>query len=156
MGRRWVRGTDEKANPMSSWVISSNPKTYNTEDSLAANDKIMDWVTNNNFEVGDTIYVYEVIPPRGRGRIVYETTVIKTDLSFGEKLNDREFWAGHVYPKDIAKAKFSRLKLATELNSDGLSLKALKEHGFTAPQGHAHLLDNSPDLLAYIESRFSL
>lgn len=140
---------------MSSWVISSNPKTYNAEGSLAANDKVMDWVTNNKFEVGDTVYIYEVIPPRGRGGIVYKTTVTKTDISFAEKLKDREFWSDHVYPKNITQAIFSRLKLASELNSDGLSLKALKEHGFTAPQGQAYLLDNSPKLLAYIESQFS-
>ncbi len=141
---------------MSSWVISSNPETYNAKGSLAANDKLMDWVTTNNFEAGDTVYIYEVIPPRGRGGIVYKTTVTKTNLSFEEKLKDHEFWPGHAYPNDVTRARFSRLKLASELNSYGLSLKVLKEHGFTAPQGHAYLLDNSPKLLAYIESQFSL
>jgi 5-methylcytosine-specific restriction protein A len=50
---------------MSSWVISSNPNTYNAKDSFAENFEV-DWVTNNKFTVGDIVYVYEVTPPRGR------------------------------------------------------------------------------------------
>lgn len=56
---------------MSTWVIASNPATYNAEGSLEASGQ-MDWVTNNKFELGDIVYVYEVIPPRGRGGIVHK------------------------------------------------------------------------------------
>ena len=36
---------------MSTWVIASNPATYNAEASLDTNGQ-MDWVTNNKFELG--------------------------------------------------------------------------------------------------------
>lgn len=116
----------------------------------------VDWVTKNNFEVGDIIYIYEVIPPRGRGGIVYKTEVIKTHLSREEKLDDRRFWSGQVYPKNLTQqTRFSRLKLISEPTSDGLSLEVLKERGFTAPQSLAYTLDKKPDLLSYIQKHFN-
>lgn len=78
---------------MSTWVIASNPATYNAEASLQTNGQ-MDWVTNNKFEVGDFVYVYEVIPPRGRGGIVYKLEVVADDITMATKIDDRRFWAG--------------------------------------------------------------
>ena len=37
---------------MSTWVIASNPATYNAEGSLEANGQ-MEWVMHNKFELGD-------------------------------------------------------------------------------------------------------
>jgi hypothetical protein len=139
---------------MSSWVISSNPNTYNAKDSFAENFEV-DWVTNNKFTVGDIVYVYEVTPPRGRGGIVYKTKVIKTNLSLDNKLNDRKYWQGQDYPTNITEqTRFSRLKLISKPNGNGLSLKELKKQGFTAPQGRAYLLDEKIDLLSYIQNHF--
>ena len=139
---------------MSIWVISSNPATYDARRSLMENAE-MDWVTKNHFAVGDIVYVYEVIPPRGRGGIVYKTQVIKTNLSLVNKIDDRNYWSGRVYPKNITEhTRFSRLKLTGEPKSDGLSLKELRERGFTAPQGLAYLLEEKPVLLSYIQSHF--
>jgi hypothetical protein len=139
---------------VSSWVISSNPATYKAKRSLEENGE-MDWVTKNNFAVGDTVYVYEVISHKGRGSIVYKTKVIKTNLLLKEKLDDREFWPGHTYPRNITElTRFSRLKLVSEPNGNGLSLGALKEYSFTAPQGQAYLLDKKPVLLSYIQKHF--
>lgn len=139
---------------MSSWVISSNPTTYDAKSSLIENGE-MDWVTKNNFAVGDIVYIYEVIPPRGRGGIVYKTKVIKTNLSLKEKLDDRRYWSGQTYPKNITgQTIFSRLKLIAEPSGGGLSLEEVKERGFTAPQGSAYRIVEP--LKAYIESFFQV
>ncbi|OGL23559.1 hypothetical protein A2791_01820 [Candidatus Saccharibacteria bacterium RIFCSPHIGHO2_01_FULL_46_30] len=136
---------------MSTWVIASNPATYNAEASLQTNGQ-MDWVTNNKFEVGDFVYVYEVIPPRGRGGIVYKLEVVADDITMATKIYDRRFWAGSIYPKDLESfPRIFRLKLLGEAEDGVISLKELKKRGFTAPQGLANSLDTNPALIEYIE-----
>ena len=136
---------------MSYWVISSNPvTTYNVEASLQANGQL-DWVTNNRFKLGDIVYVYEVIPPRGRGGIVYKLEVVADNITMDTKIDDRQFWAGGVYPKDLASfPRIFRLKLKGEAEDGVIPLKELKYRGFTAPQ-IAYSLDTKPALIEYIE-----
>lgn len=141
---------------MRSWVIPSNPTAYLFRRSMAKNGHV-DWVTRNKFEVGDTVYVYEVIGSPNGGGIIYKTEVIMTGLSLGDKFGDIEFWSGQIYPQYITEqTKFSRLKFISEPNCEGLSFEALKEHNFTAPQSKAHILDKKPDLLSYIQNHFSV
>ncbi len=136
---------------MSTWVIASNPATYNAEGSLDANGQ-MDWVTGNKFELGDIVYVYEVIPPRGRGGIVYKLEVVADDITMATKIDDHQFWAGGVYPKDLDSfPRIFRLKLRGEAEGGVIPLKKLKQRGFTAPQGLANSLDANPVLIEYIE-----
>lgn len=138
---------------MNTWIMSCNPQVYDHAASFKRNGYI-DWVGTNKFEDGDTVYIYEVTPPRGRGAIVYKAEVATADLPPEEKTDDRIFWSGGTYPKNYSTSKFSRLNLVEEKNDDMLSLQALKPLGFTPPQGHAHQLDKKPDLLSYIRSRF--
>ena len=136
---------------MSTWVIASNPATYNAEGSLEASGQ-MDWVTNNKFELGDIVYVYEVIPPRGRGGIVHKLEVVADDITMATKIDDRKFWAGGVYPKDLDSfPRIYRLKLVGDAEDGVITLKRLKARGFTAPQGLANSLDTNPALIEYIE-----
>lgn len=135
---------------MSTWVIASNPATYNAEGSLDANGQ-MDWVTGNKFELGDIVYVYEVIPPRGRGGIVYKLEVVADDITMTTKIDDHQFWAGGVYPKDLDSfPRIFRLKLVGEADNGVIALAKLKKRGFTAPQGLANSLTNVA-LIEYIE-----
>lgn len=136
---------------MSTWVIASNPATYNAEGSLRANGQ-MDWVTSNKFETGDIVYVYEVIPPRGRGGIVYRLEVIADDITMATKIDDRGFWGGGFYPKNLDSfPRIFRLKLVGEAVDGVIALAKLKQRGFTAPQGLANSLDANPALIEYIE-----
>jgi hypothetical protein len=136
---------------MTTWVIASNPATYNAEGSLESNGQ-MDWVTNNKFELGDVVYIYEVIPPRGRGGIVYKLEVVADDITMATKIDDRKFWGGGVYPKDLDSfPRIYRLKLVGEAEDGVIALKRLKARGFTAPQGLANSLDTNPALIEYIE-----
>lgn len=136
---------------MSTWIISTNPvKTYNAESSLRTNGQ-MDWVTNNKFKIGDTVYVYEVIPPRGRGGIIYKLEVVADDITMATKIDDRKFWANGVYPSDLASyARIFRLKIIGEAKDGVIPFQKLKQHGFTAPQ-IAYTLDTNPVLIEYIE-----
>lgn len=139
---------------MTSWVISSNPETYDAKEAFVDSNEV-DWVTKQSFEIGDIVYIYEVIPPRGRGGIVYKTKAIKTNIPFNDKLEDRKYWAGQNYPKNMSQqTRFIRLSLISELNIKELSLESLKAYDFTPPQGLAHVLDKKPRLLSYIQSEF--
>ena len=141
---------------MSTWVSSNNPTTtYRAEDSLKANGE-MDWIVTSNFQVGDTVYIYEVLPPRGRGGIVYKTTVTQTGVTLDTKIDDREYWIGGDYPKYItSETRFNRLKLVAVPRDGIIPYKKLKEEGFTAPQFKAHSLDHKPHLLNCIQEYFS-
>lgn len=136
---------------MSTWVISTNPvKTYNAEASLRANGQ-MDWVTNNKFKLGDIVYVYEVIPPNGRGGIIYKLEVVADDITMATKIDDRKFWANGAYPNDLdSYARIFRLKIVGEAEDGVIPLQKLKQRGFTAPQ-IAYTLDANPVLMEYIE-----
>jgi intein/homing endonuclease len=139
---------------MSSWVISSNPETYDAKEAFVESNEV-DWVTKQNFEVGDLVYIYEVIPPRGRGGIVYKTKVTRTNILFDDKLEDRKHWSGQNYPKNMnQQTRFIRLSLISELNTKELTLESLKAYYFTPPQGLAHVLEKKPRLLSYIQSVF--
>lgn len=136
---------------MSTWVISCNPvKTYNVEASLQANGQL-DWVTNNKFKLGDIVYVYEVIPPNGRGGIIYKLEVAADDITMATKIDDRKFWAGGVYPSDLdSYSQIFRLKIVGEAEDGVIPLARLKKRGFTAPQ-IAYTLDSNIPLIEYIE-----
>lgn len=133
------------------WVISTNPiTTYNAEASLRSNGQ-MDWVTSNKFKLGDIVYVYEVLPPRGRGGIVFKLIVVADDITMATKIDDRKYWAGGVYPKNLdSYPRIFRLKLIGEAENGVISLAKLKQRGFTAPQ-IAYTLDKNPVLIEYIE-----
>lgn len=136
---------------MSNWVIASNPATYNAEGSLQTNNQ-MDWVTSNKFAIGDVVYVYEVIPTRGRGGIVYKLEVLADDITMATKIDDRQFWGGGVYPKGLESfPRIFRLRLIGEAEDGVIPLSKLKKRGFTAPQGLANSLDAHPALVEYIE-----
>lgn len=136
---------------MSTWVIASNPATYNAEGSLDANGQ-MDWVTRNKFELGDIVYVYEVIPPRGRGGVVYKLEVVADDITMATKLDDHQFWADGVYPKNLDSfPRIFRLKLVGKAENGVIPLKKLKARGFTTPQGLANQIDGNMQLIEYIE-----
>lgn len=140
---------------MSNWVLSSNPTTYNLKNAFLDNHEV-DWVTKQKFGVGDMVYIYEVIPPRGRGGIVYKAEVVDTGISMKDKFDDRNYWANQIYPKNFTEStRFIRLRFLEESNSGNLSLRALRDYGFSAPQGSAHLLDNKRSLLKHIQSQFS-
>lgn len=136
---------------MSTWVISTNPiKTYNAEASLRANGQL-DWVTSNKFKLGDIVYVYEVIPPNGRGGIVYKLEVVADNITMTTKIDDRKFWAGGVYPKNLdSYPRIFRLKVVGEAENGVIPFEKIKQRGFTAPQ-IAYTLDSKPALIEYIE-----
>lgn len=68
------------------------------------------------------------------------------------KIDDRKFWAGDVYPKDLESfSRIFRLKLLGEAEDGVIKLAKLKQLGFTAPQGLANSLDANPALIEYIE-----
>jgi hypothetical protein len=141
---------------MSNWVLSNNPTTtYRAKQSLETDDGVMDWIARNKFEIGDVVYIYEVLPPNGRGGIVYKTEVTLTGLTLDTKIDDRECWVGGDYPEYITdRTRFNRLKLIGGPANGKIPYSELKEVGFIAPQVGAHRVDSKPSLLKFIEKRF--
>ncbi len=139
---------------MSVWVISSNPTSYDAIGALTE-DREMDWIANKKFMIGDTVYIYEVVPPRGRGGIVYETEVTETNIRFKDKIDDRKRWQGQAYPASITEqSKFSRLKYIGEPAGGVILLKTLREFGFAPLQRGDAAASVTESLKTYIELSF--
>ena len=83
---------------MSKWVLSSNSTTtYRAGDWIGDGISEMDWISRNNFELGDRVYTYEVLLNNGRGGIVYKTIVVDTNRTLTNKIDDAEYWIGGAY-----------------------------------------------------------
>jgi hypothetical protein len=144
---------------MNHFVISSNPAdVYRAKDWLDDGNIQVDWISaaKNPLEVGDVVYIYEVVPRRGgRGGIVYMTKVIQTNLSLKDKFDDREYWVGRDYPIYIKENTiFNRLELISTPNNGVLPLAALQKFGFHPPINGAQSLDMNQNLLHYVEEHF--
>lgn len=144
---------------MNHFVISSNPAdVYRARDWFDDGNKEVDWISakKNPLEVGDIVYIYEVVPNRGgRGGIVYKTKVVQTGLTIRIKFDDRFYWVGGNYPHYIdEKTTFNRLEVIGIPMNGLLSLSELKEFGFHPPINGAQLIKFDSSLLHFIEKSF--
>jgi len=144
---------------MNHFVISSNPvEVYRAKDWFDDGNTQVDWISavKNPLEVGDVVYIYEVVPKRGgRGGIVYKTKVIRTNLSLKNKFDDRTYWIGGDYPIYIKENTiFNRLELVSTPSNGVLPLSALRKFNFHPPVNGAQSLDVDPELVHYIEEHF--
>lgn len=144
---------------MSNFVISSNPvDVYRARDWFDDGNNQVDWIsaTKNPLEIGDSVYIYEVIPSRGgRGGIVYKTKVIQINLTLQNKFDDNIYWAGGDYPIYIKNSTtFNRLELISTPKNNLLPLTSLQNFGFHPPIKGAQSLDANLGLLHFIEEHF--
>lgn len=61
---------------------------YDHKSSFEKNAYI-DWKQTVNYEIDDIVYIYSTRPI---GRVQYKTRVVKTNMSFDETRDDKEFW----------------------------------------------------------------
>ena len=128
------------------WIIPSNIATYDVISAFRKFTEI-DWRQSVNYRIGDIVYIYCAKPYQ---RIMFQTKVIKVNVTFQDTIDDKEFWTD---TKEIELAKnrtYARLKLIQAVDTDRLSLRCLLENGLkTAPQGPLSIPEQ---LEAYIKS----
>lgn len=73
---------------MTNWVIISNNNYYRLEDLLLRQDTIA-WRQNENFEKGDSIYVYSTKPA---ARMTYKMVCTDANLPTSKFIDDEEYW----------------------------------------------------------------
>ena len=130
------------------WMISANSKMYDHAGSFAANGFI-DWRQRAKYSIGDLVYIYCTRPFK---RVMYKCEVAKHSMPFSECVDDANFWMDVDEYKKSKGGLYARLKLLEQVNTDRLSLDALKIHGLSAaPQGPIKI---SPKLHAYIDRFF--
>lgn len=134
------------------WIIAANGKMYNHKTSFEKRGYI-DWRQTANFEVGDIIYIYSTAP---LSKVEYKCIVEKTNISFEDITDDREFWMDKDEYEKSQYGYYSRLRLLQFIDTDKLSLANLKEHGLkAAPQGPTRLMNDRISVADYIEEHFT-
>lgn len=131
------------------WFYQANPTLFNHELCFEENGFI-DWHQNGRkHEVGDIVFVYISETDK---RIKYRAKVVKTDMSFEEKINDSKYWTED---KEDREAKYVRLELIDECDSELLSLDNLIKHGYkVGPVRPFELNEKYSELVNYINSVF--
>lgn len=99
------------------WIIPANPRKYNHINSILSNG-LIDWSQKNNFEVGDTIYVYLGKPV---SRISILCVVTDINILYSKKTDDKDYWYDLKEYETSKSIKYCRLTLKKILHYDGLS-----------------------------------
>ena len=73
---------------MTHWIIPSNNKFFRLDDLLKEHE-IITWRQKNNFEAGDTIYIYSSSP---QSRISYQMEVLRTGIPSSLCDTNEAFW----------------------------------------------------------------
>ena len=130
------------------WII---PCDLNYYDARGAFKKLntIDWRQHNRFNIDDIVYIYASAPYQ---RIMFKTRVVDVDLSYEERIDDREFWKNPEDKEDAKKKRrYVRLQLIDTLDSEALSLSHLMEYGLKkAPQGAVKCIGDKLQLGEYI------
>ena len=134
------------------WII---PCDFNYYDARRAFKKLntIDWRQHNRFNIDDIVYIYASVPYQ---RIMFKTRVVDVDLSYEERIDDREFWKNPEDKEDAKKKRrYVRLQLIDTLDSEALSLSHLMEYGLKkAPQGAVKCIGDKLQLGEYISECF--
>ena len=133
---------------MDNWIFISNPKRFRMDDWLAVNQYI-EFVQNNNVQVGDIIYLYTTSPVQ---RIEYKLIVDKVNIPYEYGIDDSEYSLEPQVLDANRGKKLCRFKMLKRVESPSLHLSVLREYGLkSSMQGP---LKVSGELLDYIESYF--
>lgn len=106
------------------WILPSNSKRFRMEESLRANNGMLDWRCKG-MKVGDIVFMYKTMP---EGCIKYMMVVTKANFGKNEALDQDRFWIDMV-KFNSGKGIYSRLKLLEVLDAKRLSINVLRSHG---------------------------
>ena len=104
-------------NPLTYWILPWNSQKFNLTECLEKFDGYVDWRQQNNFSVGDNVFMYCSLPV---GRITHAFEVVRTNIPFDDSYDDKEFnLEGADWNNEVPKKGYVRLKLlgiASELS----------------------------------------
>lgn len=122
------------------WIIAANHKIY---DHVKAFEELpyIDWRQNNNFKIGDKVFIYSSKP---ECKVEFYAEVLKVDIDSKEALNDIIYWKDpSEFYKGREKSRFYRLKLIHYFK-EGITLNEMRENGLNGNiQGARRLLDET-------------
>lgn len=136
---------------MNYWCISSNPKKY---DAVSAFKKlnIVEWRQAkqlNNASIGDQVFIYVSEPVK---EIKIKAEIIELNIDKDKlSINDDEFYLPGGRDSLGESSHYMKLKIVSEISSDELSFKELKEKfNYTVPFGPQKI---SEEIANYIENK---
>lgn len=132
------------------WIISANASMYDHSSSFEHHGFI-DWKQgNNNYEIGDLVYIYCTKPIQ---KVRYKCRVDAINLDIISIRDDKDYWIDEAeYLKSLG-GKFMRLTLIEQIDNEKLNLFNLINNGLkAAPQGPVKLSDK---LTNYINSNLN-
>lgn len=133
---------------MNSWIFISNPKRFRMDDWLKRN-QFIEFVQNNNVQVGDIIYLYTTAPVQ---RIEYKLIVDKIDIPYEYGIDDYDY-SLEPGQRDRNKGKLlCRFRLLKKVYAHSLHLSRLRDYGLRSSMQAPFRI--SGELLDYIESHF--
>ena len=136
------------------WMVPANPKYFDHKGCFDELGQIY-WKQYNNFQVGDTGYIYISAPVKS---IIYKFEVIACDLPLPSDYQiEKKFYKREEdYEAALNHNRFYTMKRLGEHHSGVLTLANMKQNGLKgAPMGTLNLSDESfVELLAYIEKNF--
>ena len=133
---------------MDNWIFISSPKRFRMDDWLKAN-QFIEFVQNNNVQVGDYIYLYTTAPVQ---KIEYKLIVDKINIPYEYGIDDYDY---SLEPESRERNKgkqLCRFRLIKKVDQPHLHLSKLREQGLRSSMQAPFKI--SGQLLDYIESYF--
>ena len=133
---------------MDSWIFISSPKRFRMDDWLKAN-QFIEFVQNNNVQVGDYIYLYTTAPVQ---KIEYKLIVDKINIPYEYGIDDYDY---SLEPESRERNKgklLCRFRLIKKVDQPLLHLSKLREQGLKSSMQAPFKI--SGNLLDYVESYF--
>lgn len=109
---------------MKDWIIPANPRVFDIDAALAANQGLLDWRVKNVSE-GDIVYIYKSRPD---SCIRYMMEVVNANVPVSERLEQHRFWFDQEN-EARGDTQRARLSLVDVFDPNLFPLSALRQHG---------------------------
>ena len=133
---------------MDNWIFISSPKRFRMDDWLKSN-QFIEFVQNNNVQVGDYIYLYTTAPVQ---KIEYKLIVDKINIPYEYGIDDYDYSLEPESRESNKGKPLCRFRLIKKVDQPLLHLSKLREQGLRSSMQAPFKI--SGQLLDYIESYF--
>jgi 5-methylcytosine-specific restriction enzyme A len=122
--RKELEESDHK-NARRVWLVPANPNEYDIERAFGRYD-MLDWKRSRNYDKGDIFFLYVSGKVK---KVRFKVEVIEGLLHTNDNHYDREFWFDEEKLVQSKDWDWSRVRLMDEVDSEGLTLAHLRNHG---------------------------
>lgn len=114
---------------MQYWIVPCNIGIYDIDSAISANGGYCWWRQNNNFAVGDVVFIYISKPVQA---IRYRMEVTAVNVAETEQLMPEQWWVDKgLYYETLGSNKLARFELREKYPDEEYPLSLLKQHGLT-------------------------